>query len=824
MSKPNPMRGRNRWIKGLRRVGKALGYVCTVLVLTYVYLCVAGFPDGVVDGTRHWLHARGYDLRFDRLRLHPSGALQAGQTLFYLHKEDTLPTLEAANVLIHIHPSTVWHRGRQGGIRLEIANAKFRLLAHKALLEPVFEEPIEAHSFEATITWSDDEMIWEAVDAQAIHLMVQGEGLVERSADTQPGAAMLTMLRLREQMDEWPLVYRQILEEWHAMERVEPTHAHFVFAHRETQNYTHLDIRVDGGRTLFRGLPFDAWQVDVTHSDEGIHVSRALFVAGDQRIEGDLVYLREPHTLEMQVDAALSPTYWRNLLPPVVRDYKDRARIRLYGDAEVSMHVGPSPVALFGQSGTGQIGLKQWSAYDVWIENARSHVAFNEGFIKLDSLEALIGRDETRGWANGHAQYDHSSRRYRGQIEASLNPDEVFSVARYSEVAATLIQALSFDSAPPEINVEFSGGLDPEPQFHFAGQARGANFSFYGAQVNEFDAILQLTNRVLRMDPLYVKRPEGTLEGWYQQDFDRALIDLDVDSSVDPHILARIGGGMVERLLRPFRFEGDLSVQVKGRIDYEEHEETAYRAVGHGKRIGWRWVMADHLALEWLAEGRRVYLNDIRMDIYGGRLQGDMIIDRKQDEWVQYEVKGRVESVRLPEFLRAIRQDDGEAQEGLVSGQFALKGLVEDDWKASITGDGSIRISDGQIFQIPLFGGLSELLRRIYPRLGFAVQTDARAAFEIRDRKIESDSIRIEGTILSLRGHGHYHLDDRLNFKVQVIPLRRGLVVDAVRLVTYPVSRLLQVYLEGSLAEPRWGIDTLPRGLWRVFEREENDE
>ncbi|MBU1910320.1 MAG: AsmA-like C-terminal region-containing protein, partial [Verrucomicrobia bacterium] len=129
-----------------------------------------------------------------------------------------------------------------------------------------------------------------------------------------------------------------------------------------------------------------------------------------------------------------------------------------------------------------------------------------------------------------------------------------------------------------------------------------------------------------------------------------------------------------------------------------------------------------------------------------------------------------------------------------------------------------ITIEDGTLFQIPLMGELSQWLTRLYPGLGFATQTDFRTNYRIKDGAFHTEDAMLEGAMLSLKGKGDYFFDQRLDVVVQVQPMRDGIVAEAVRLATSPLTKLLEFKLAGTLREPKWRPLNLPKEMFLIFD------
>jgi len=70
---------------------------------------------------------------------------------------------------------------------------------------------------------------------------------------------------------------------------------------------------------------------------------------------------------------------------------------------------------------------------------------------------------------------------------------------------------------------------------------------------------------------------------------------------------------------------------------------------------------------------------------------------------------------------------------------------------------------------------------------------------------ITTDKVKIEGSVLSLKGRGQCGFDKDVDFHVQVKLMKdNNVVARLVQLVTLPLSKLFEFRLRGSLEDPRW--------------------
>ena len=113
-------------------------------------------------------------------------------------------------------------------------------------------------------------------------------------------------------------------------------------------------------------------------------------------------------------------------------------------------------------------------------------------------------------------------------------------------------------------------------------------------------------------------------------------------------------------------------------------------------------------------------------------------------------------------------------------------------------------VREGLLFQTKLFSGLSAILSKVLPDFTLFAQTDAGGDFTIRNSRVHSRNVQLQGTLFSAKGAGHYSFGGDLDFRVEVQLLRSGPVAALVRLATLPVTRLLELRLTGTFEDPRW--------------------
>lgn len=784
-----------------------------ILVLLAGYLAVVGLPPSVTQRVSDGFAEHGYDVRLDRIRLNFLHGLVAENVRWTITAEDRVPALSVPRVVLGFDPRA-WLQGDVGLQHLRFEGGTVLLPS---------QPPLIASEGPGILTLADIKMDCRVepaglrvalLETTLGPLQITGRGFIVRgtSGERRPLA--------------WPVEQAQWLSfvstALASIHTDDPVRVHYDFMLNPLHpELTRFSAKLMGEKTRYRGLNFDEWSADIKRSNATDIRGTVRALAAGKMVSAEADWSIAKQEITLRLESSLIPVYWRNLLPDAARNWMDRVRLYVHGDTRLTLVCGPASLDHLMKTISGSFSAEHVQAQGAWLEKVTAEFTRAGDQLTVNPIQAVLGQGAQQGPAQGEIHWNLASHDYHGHVTASFDPSVVLPLAEESRQAAEIIQAVVLTDALPEVDGTFSGGAYEGGLFNFTGKISGDRFSFRGAYVDRFETMFDYTNHVMRLDPLYVRREEGELRGWYEQDFAHHLTRLDVTSGVDPKAIARVGGAHIEKILRPFHFKGPIQGTVRGTVDYGTQEKTDYIAQAHGEQVGWSWVTADTCAMDWIAQGDRVLMTNLVISLYGGKAEGWIELTGIGNEPVNYETHLEAQDVRFEELLVHARQQPGLTGTGDLSARIELRGKAEDDWKASVQGKGTIRIRDGLVFQIPLLGDLSRLLSRLYSGLGFATQSDLRARYTISDRHIRSEEIRIEGALLSLKGWGSYDLDDQLDFKVQVQPLRRGWLVDAVRIVTYPVSKLLQFRLIGSLENPDWRIDNLPRELWGLFEGSE---
>ena len=137
-----------------------------------------------------------------------------------------------------------------------------------------------------------------------------------------------------------------------------------------------------------------------------------------------------------------------------------------------------------------------------------------------------------------------------------------------------------------------------------------------------------------------------------------------------------------------------------------------------------------------------------------------------------------------------------KTSQGALSGRFDFGGLEGD--ARFLKGEGNVEVTEGNVFAIPIFGPLSELLSKIFSGAGYSVAHTATAPFTIKNGVIHTDKLRVSGNLFAMLGHGDINFtQNKLDFDVRIDAAGPGAVL-------MPLYKLFEYHGEGSLTKPIW--------------------
>ena len=423
-------------------------------------------------------------------------------------------------------------------------------------------------------------------------------------------------------------------------------------------------------------------------------------------------------------------------------------------------------------------------------------------------LGARVERPD--GWLNFDLTDWPVSHDYHFHIRSALNP-LVAAPLVASNVAPALTNVLF--SLPPLLDADIWGRWHEPELIGVRASLAATNLIVRGEPADEFRAAeVTYTNRWLQVRDAYVRQGTNTAQvealGYdimgYQLHFTNAV------STLDPGGVTRAVGPKTAHALEPYVFATTPHVILNGIIPTRSNVEDAN--ISFETRAGgvrwWKLAPTSLNTTVWW-RGQSVTLTNIDAGFHGGRLTGNVFVDLRDLEDTTFSFDTAFTDVQLRSLLADLVPKTNRI-EGLISGRLTVReahSRTNGPW----FGGGEIRLRDGFLWDLPLFGGLSVAFDKIAPGLGQTRFNSGQATFTIKDRLIRTHDLEFNSPTMRLKADGTVDFDSNMDATMQAELLHDvPLLGPVIGLALSPFSKLFEYDVRGTLGKPTMELRYVP--------------
>ncbi|MGA4643852.1 AsmA-like C-terminal region-containing protein [Limisphaera sp. 4302-co] len=456
---------------------------------------------------------------------------------------------------------------------------------------------------------------------------------------------------------------------------------------------------------------------------------------------------------------------------------------------------------------TGEVMLESGGFRGFRAARARSHVQYSNGMWHLPDLE--VARPD--GWLRADYRVWPWERRYEWRFQFQLPPDAFAPLLHTNQLTwLSLLQWHEPLTAAGEARGAF---LRPDT---VAGHAtvHWTNFVFRELAVQRLEATLAYSNRWLDVLQPRIERAEGRLmaDGLAVDFAGQQVHFTNVLCVDDPAAVTAAIGPRTARTLAPYRFERPPRVRLQGTVPWRGRQGADLVAEVEGGPFRWWRFRAEQVTGTVRWRGDSVALTNVTAALCGGQLQGWALFDLSPPDGTAFRFGLQGHGVDLAALMRDVGPA-GSRLEGTLDVDLLVDRAHTGDWR-TWNGRGAASLRDGWIWSIPLFGVLSEPLDALVPGLGRSRVTSGRATFVLTNGVLVSDDLECRASTMRLQYRGRVSLDGQVEAVVQAELLRDAwLVGRVVSLALWPVSKILEFRITGTLARPTAEPIHIPRVL-----------
>jgi AsmA-like C-terminal region len=305
-------------------------------------------------------------------------------------------------------------------------------------------------------------------------------------------------------------------------------------------------------------------------------------------------------------------------------------------------------------------------------------------------------------------------------------------------------------------------------------------------------------------------------------------MEFDVDSTLPLESIAQLFKAESASLLAPYVFTVPPRLQLSGRVDSivapaGKHEKIDIQLFSSGQMTYYGVPLSD-LTFQAHLRDELIEVPTISAVFAKGQVQGTATVNGTGDaRRLAFNIT--LAKANLGEVTQAVADLQSTTytavasapvkkttqarqvmhEKGLLDMNIAAEGLYNDFY--SFNGAGNAVISGAELGHLNLFGPLSEALKGTFINLGSFSLTSLDAPFNLQGDRVRFDELHVTGPSALIDAKGYYRLrDGALDFTAKLYPFNESssLVGSAVGFVLTPLSRVLEVKLEGTLVHPSW--------------------
>jgi AsmA-like C-terminal region len=322
---------------------------------------------------------------------------------------------------------------------------------------------------------------------------------------------------------------------------------------------------------------------------------------------------------------------------------------------------------------------------------------------------------------------------------------------------------------------------------------------FRGIWMNSANSKIHFRDGAITYEDFRVTRDEGIATGSFTYDFKKHEVRVsNIKSSLQPAEVVLWIEPTLLKTVTPYKFKHSPNLTANGVYQFQGGKNTRLEInvdATSGMEYGFlgKPLPFDRISGKLVFTDDRLQIIDLKGALFSGTTRGGADISLAEND-PHYKANVSVSEIDFPRLTNLYYQY--KTAQGQLRGSYNFSGLGRD--ARTMRGSGNVEVTNGDVFAIPVFGPLSEILNSVVPGTGYSIARKASANFTTKDGIIHTDDFEVAGKLFGMLGHGDIHfLDDKLDFD-----LRMNANGPAALLT--PMYKLFEYTGEGSLNHPNW--------------------
>ena len=396
---------------------------------------------------------------------------------------------------------------------------------------------------------------------------------------------------------------------------------------------------------------------------------------------------------------------------------------------------------------------------------------------------------------------------YQWRVRGALSPD---IIRPYMDPKAAREFRHFIFPEPVVLDARITGRLYDCDSIVANGHAAIANCSLRGESVDSAEADFHYAHEVIEFLNPHLEA------GVQKMHADAVRIDwpgdriyfINARGTAKPQAIANAIGPLQAHIMEPYHFLAPANAVVNGYAPLRDptNADLNFKAL-KPVQVEILNVRSTNLLGEIHWVGQTMVLSNLTASLYGGTGTGLVNFDFTPHGGAYFSFVADLQDIDLHGL--AVDLSTGtpsnylEHVEGRVSGHFVVTSGFSEDWR-SCNGYGSMKLRDGLLWDVPVFGLLSPVFNRVSPGLGNIRATDASAQFFMTNGVIATDNLQIHTMQMLLQCNGTVDLKGNLraHFSSELLHDVPG-IGPLFTVFTWPVGKLFECKVTGTWDKPK---------------------
>lgn len=454
----------------------------------------------------------------------------------------------------------------------------------------------------------------------------------------------------------------------------------------------------------------------------------------------------------------------------------------------------------------GQFAVTNLAISGISLPTAHAHFIYSNEIWTLPAV--IIRRPEGELRISG--EENDRTLEYQWHIRGMLDPNCARPIL--TGPALTGFNLFTF-ARPLQLNTRIRGRLYDYDSITASGHATLQKFTIRGEPVDNVDTEFAYAHLIASFYHPHLEAGVQTMHA------DGICLDYPADriyftnglGTADPQMVVNAIGPIQAQLLRPYHFLALPTAEVNGYAPLRNptNADLDFKVVGTTP-LGWYKLKTPAISGEIHWVGPTLILTNIAAAVYNGTGTANAFFYFKPQNTADFSFTVNLQNIDVHALAGDLSTPTNHL-EGRASGHFVVTSGDSESWR-TCNGYGQVRLQDGLLWDVPVFGILSPVLNVVSPGLGNSRATDASAQFVMTHGVISTDKLEIHTMMMRLDYSGTVDLMGNLNAHVTA-ELFRDLpgVGQLLSTVSWPATKIFESKVTGTVQNPHSKPIYVPR-------------